>query len=101
MGHSADSLQLHGGPGGGKCRCWGIENSAMATAAFLRSARALRRILWLHDCFWPSRRWRFAAARLADAVELSTGAAGAPVRGFLPDLACANNSEWFGAGGRH
>ena len=71
----------------------------MATAAFLRCAGALRRILWLHDCFWPSRRWRFDAARVANAVELSADAAGAAVRGFLPDFARANNSDGFDAAG--
>ena len=100
-GCSADSLQFYGGSGVGKRTGWIIENPAMAAAAFLRCAGALRRILWLHDCFWPSRRWRFAAARLADAVELSAGAARAAVRGFLSDFACAYNSDGFDAAGRH
>ncbi len=78
-----------------------IENPAMATSAFLRCAGALRRILWLHDCFWPSGPRRFDAARVANAVGLSAGAAGAAVRGFLPDFARANNSHGFDAAGAH
>ena len=61
----------------------------------------LRRILWLHGCFWPSGRWRLDAARVANAVELSADAAGAAVRGFLPDFARANDSHGFDAAGGH
>ena len=43
--------------------------------------------------------WRFDAARVANAVELSADAAGAAVRGFLPDFARANNSHGFDAAG--
>ena len=101
LGRSADSLQFHGGAGVGKRTGCIIENPAMAAAAFLRCAGVLRRILWLHDCFWPSRRWRFDAARVANAVELSAGAAGAAVRGFLPDFARANDSHGFDTAGDH
>ena len=78
-----------------------IENPAMAAAAFLRCAGALRRILWLHDCFWPSGRWPFDAAHVANAVELSADAAGVAVRCFLPDFAPANDSHGFDAAGDH
>ena len=61
----------------------------------------LRCILWLHDCFWPSGRWRFDAARVANAVELSADAAGAAVRGFLPDFAGADDSDGFDTAGDH
>ena len=73
----------------------------MASAAFLRRAGTLRRILWLHDCFWASRHWRFDAARVTDSVELSADAAGVAVCGFLLDFARANNSDGFDATGAH
>ena len=65
----------------------------MAAAAFLCSAGTARGIFWLHDCFWPSRAGRLDAAGLANAVELSADAAGAPVRGLVPDFARANNGH--------
>ena len=101
LGRSADSIQFHGGTGVGKRTGCIIENPAMATAAFLRCAGTLRRILWLHDCFWPSGRRRFDAARVANAMELSADTAGAAVRGFLPDFARANDSDGFDAAGDH
>ena len=73
----------------------------MAPAAFLRCTGGSRRILWLHDCFWPSGRWRLDAARVANAVGLSADAAGAAVRGFLPDFARANDSHGFDTAGDH
>ena len=73
----------------------------MAAAAFLRFTRALRRIFWLHDCFWPPPGWRFDAARVANAVELSADASWVAVRGFLPDFTRANNGNGFDASGAH
>ena len=85
----------------GKCAGRVIENPAMAAAVFLRCAGGPRRIFWLHDCFWSSGRWRFDAARVANAVELSADAAGAAVRGFLPDFARADDSDGFDTAGDH
>ena len=101
LGRSADSLQFHGGPGLGKRAGCIIEDPAMAPPAFLVCAGALRRILWLHDCLWPSRRWRFDAAGVANAVELSAGAAGAAVCDFLSDFARADDSHGFDTAGDH
>jgi hypothetical protein len=95
LGGGADSFQLHGGPGAGKCTGCIIQNPAMASHVFLRRAGTSRCILWLHDCFWAAGRWRLDAAHLADAVELSANAPGIAVRCFPPDFARANDSHGF------
>src|SRR5262249_44304581 len=101
VGCGADSLQFHGGSGIGKRAGCIIKNPALAAAAFLRCAGAPRCILWLHDRFWPSDRWRLNAARVANAVELSADAAGPSVRGFVPDFAPANDGNGFDAARDH
>ena len=67
----------------------------MATASSLRFAGGARRSVWLHNRFWSSGAGRIVATRVANALELSADVAGAAVRGFLPDVARANDSHGF------
>src|SRR5213592_3063676 len=84
LGCGVDSLQFHGGPGLGKRARRILENSAMASAPFIRCVGGLRRILWVHDCFWPPSAWRVDAARMANALELSADAARAAIHCVFP-----------------
>src|SRR5205085_6421791 len=71
LGYGVDPLQFHGGPGDRERDRRIIENSAMATAVFVRCAGGARRIVWVHGCVWPSSAWRVDAPRVANTLELS------------------------------
>src|SRR5207244_8865950 len=93
LGCGVDSLQFHGGLGARKCARRILENSAMASAPFVRCVGGPRRILWVHDCFWPSSAWRVDAARMANALELSADAARTAIHRVFPGAAGADDSN--------
>src|SRR5262249_52523604 len=99
VGSGADSFELYGGPCIGKCIGRFVKDSPPAAPAFLRCTGAPRRIVWLHNRLWTSGAWRLDAATMADPLELSADAAGAAVRGFLPDFAAANDGHGFDTAG--
>src|SRR5882724_10117284 len=95
LGGGINSFQFHGGPGVGKRARRIIENSAMAAASFVRGVGGVRRVLWLHDCFWPSSAWRLDATRVANTVESSAGSPRTAIRRVFPDPTRADNSDGF------
>src|SRR6266496_1204849 len=99
LGCGVDSLLFHGGTGVRKCARRIVENSSMASAAFIRGAGGPRRVVWMHDCFCSSCAWRIDAACVANALELSADSVGAAFCHFIPDSARANDSDGFNAAG--
>src|SRR6266478_2403555 len=99
LGCGVDSLQFHGGPRVGKRARRVSENSAMATALFVRCAGGPRRVLRVHDCFWPSNAWRLDATRVANTLELSAGSPRTAIRRVFPDPAGADDSDGFDLAG--
>src|SRR6266496_3628668 len=97
LGCGIDSLKFHGGPGVGKRARRILEDSALATTAFLCCARGACRILWLHNCFWSAGAWRIDAPCVADAVELSADAPRTAIHCVFPNPARADNSDGFDA----
>ena len=71
----------------------------MATASSLRCVGAARRSVWLHNRFWSSAAGRIDAARMANAVELSAGAAGIEVYHIVPHPAGADNGDGLNTAG--
>ena len=71
----------------------------MAAPPFICSAGGAGRVFWVHNCFCSSGAWRFVAASVANAVELSAGIAGATVRGLVFDSAGTDNDHGFDAAG--
>jgi len=99
MGCSVNSLQFHGGAGFGK-RARGIsDNSAVATALFVRCAGDLRRVFRVHDRLWTSTAWQLDASRLANALELPAHSAWAALCRLFSDPARANDSHGFDLAG--
>src|SRR5438105_10565107 len=97
LGCCADSLEFHDRPGVGKRAQCIVNDSAMATAAFLCCAGSAHRIVWLRNCFCSTGARRYIAAAVANALELSTGVVRATVRGLVSASAGANNGDGFDA----
>src|SRR6267378_1373646 len=99
LGCGADSFQFHGGPGFGKLTRRVLENSPVAAASALRRSRNAGRIFWLHNCFCSASAWRFVAASVANAVELSADSPRTALCRFFRDPAGANDSHGFDVAG--
>ena len=76
LGRRVDSLQFYGRFGAGQRDCGIVEDSAVAAVAFLRGAGNSGSVVGLHNRVWSAVAWGVAAAGLANALELSTDAAG-------------------------
>ena len=76
LGRRVDSLQFYGRFGAGQRDCSIVEDSAVAAVAFLRGAGNSGGVVGLHNRVRSAVAWGVAAAGLANALELSTDAAG-------------------------
>ena len=87
LGCGVDSLQFHGGLGVRKCARRIVENSAVASASFVRCVGGPRRILWGH------------ATRVANTLELSADSPRTAIHRVIPGAARAYDSDGFDVAG--